>query len=144
MQGFQVYDVMKNGARVLTADYARGKFNVYHYEDSYIVVDVPKNGLPWIDRVENRWVHAAHFAIQRVADGLKAERDLMLDSRAVPANLVRDLKLSEVEQLTGLSRSTLYRQLAEGTLCGRRVSNGSWRVPYGEVERLLSEPNSGR
>ena len=74
MQGFQVYDVMKNGARVLTADYARGKFNVYHYEDSYIVVDVPKNGLPWIDRVENRWVHAAHFAIQRVADGLKAEQ----------------------------------------------------------------------
>tara|TARA_Y100000310_G_scaffold288644_1_gene314451 strand:+ start:1123 stop:1446 length:324 start_codon:yes stop_codon:yes gene_type:complete len=41
----------------------------------------------------------------------------------------RDLKLREVEEFTGLSRTTLYRRLREGTLCGRRISNGTWRVP---------------
>ena len=45
--------------------------------------------------------------------------------------------LREVEQETGLVRSTLYRQLREGRLKGIKRGNGTWRIPRDEVDRIL-------
>ena len=50
------------------------------------------------------------------------------------------MSLREVEQATLLSRSTLYRRLREGRLLGVKLDNGSWRVPLGEVEKILAGP----
>ena len=47
------------------------------------------------------------------------------------------LTLREVEQETGLVRSTLYRQLREGRLKGIRGDNGMWRISRDEVDRIL-------
>jgi hypothetical protein len=66
----------------------------------------------------------------------------MVNARGNP-EIFRDLKLSEVEKLTGFARATLYRKLREGTLAGRRISNGTWRVPPEEVDRLLAAPDPG-
>ena len=45
--------------------------------------------------------------------------------------------LKEVEHLTRLSRSTLYRRLRIGSLQGYQLDNGMWRVSWEEVQRVL-------
>ena len=50
------------------------------------------------------------------------------------------LKLRDVELATGLSRSTLYRRLRNGTLEGFKLDNGSWRIPRSAVGKILAGP----
>ena len=57
---------------------------------------------------------------------------------SIQLGISRDLKLREVEQVTGLSMPTLYRRLKDGRLRGTKLDNGSWRVPIVEVERILA------
>lgn len=58
------------------------------------------------------------------------------------------LTLRDVERITGLARSTLYRRLSEGRLRGIQLDNGQWRIPSGEVRKILGgnyavDPASG-
>ena len=50
------------------------------------------------------------------------------------------LTLREVEEVTRLSRATLYRRLREGRLKGIKLDNGGWRVPEEEVDKIFSGP----
>ena len=47
------------------------------------------------------------------------------------------LTLRDVERITGLARSTLYRRLSEGRLVGIQLDNGQWRIPRAEVQKIL-------
>ena len=47
------------------------------------------------------------------------------------------LTLRDVERITGLTRSTLYRRLSEGRLVGFQLDNGQWRIPRAEVQKIL-------
>ncbi len=47
------------------------------------------------------------------------------------------LTLRDVERITGLARSTLYRRLSEGRLVGIQLDNGQWRIPDAEVRKIL-------
>ncbi len=51
--------------------------------------------------------------------------------------MTRLLTLKEVEQITRLSRSTLYRRLRQGTMKGQKLDTGGWRIPAEEVDRIL-------
>jgi excisionase family DNA binding protein len=50
------------------------------------------------------------------------------------------LTLREVEELTRLSRPTLYRRLRDGKLIGTKLDNGGWRVAEEEVAKILAGP----
>ena len=50
------------------------------------------------------------------------------------------LPLRTVEELTVLTRQTLYRRLKDGRLKGFRMDNGTWRIPESEVEKILGMP----
>ena len=47
------------------------------------------------------------------------------------------LTLRDVERITGLARSTLYRRLSEGRLEGIQLDNGQWRIARAEVRKIL-------
>jgi len=48
--------------------------------------------------------------------------------------------LREVEEITRLSRPTLYRRLREGKLIGIKLDSGGWRIKEEEVARILAGP----
>ena len=52
--------------------------------------------------------------------------------------------LREVEQETGLMRSTLYRRLREGRLTGVKGDNGMWRISRDELDRILGVTKEAR
>jgi excisionase family DNA binding protein len=52
------------------------------------------------------------------------------------------LPLRTVEELTGLTRQTLYRRLKDGRLTGFRMDNGTWRIPESELEKILGLPTA--
>ena len=52
------------------------------------------------------------------------------------------LPLRAVEELTGLTRQTLYRRLKDGRLKGFRMDNGTWRIVESELEKILGLPTT--
>ncbi len=51
----------------------------------------------------------------------------------------RQLPLSEVEQLLGLTRWSLWIWIRDGKLHAEKLPNGHYRVAESEVRRILNE-----
>ncbi len=52
------------------------------------------------------------------------------------------LTLRTVEQITGLTRQTLYRRLKDGRLKGLKLDNNTWRITEKEIEKLFLHPDT--